>query len=120
MFYLAEVEDHIRVEPKHFGLPTHESIEKQLDESYVSSISKDLGFVVSVISVEDVGDGIIIPGDGAAFYKSRFRVLVWKPEMHELVLGTIKEITNFGAFMSMANSQGMIFIFLKQWKIMCL
>ncbi len=110
MFYLAEVEDHIRVEPKHFGLPTHESIEKQLDESYVSSISKDLGFVVSVISVEDVGDGIIIPGDGAAFYKSRFRVLVWKPEMHELVFGTIKEITNFGAFMSMANSQGMIHI----------
>jgi len=110
MFYLAEVEDHIRVEPKHFGLPTHESIEKQLDESYVSSISKDLGFVLSVISVEGVGDGIIIPGDGAAFYKSRFRVLIWKPEMHELVFGTIKEITNFGAFMSMANSQGMIHV----------
>ncbi|PXY71408.1 DNA-directed RNA polymerase [Candidatus Parvarchaeota archaeon] len=110
MFYLAEVEDHIRVEPKHFGLPTHESIEKQLEESYVSSISKDLGFVLSVISVEGVGDGIIIPGDGAAFYKSRFRVLIWKPEMHELVFGTIKEITNFGAFMSMANSQGMIHV----------
>ena len=35
MFYLAEVEDHVRVEPKHFGLETHEAIERQLNESYV-------------------------------------------------------------------------------------
>ena len=74
MFYLAEVEDHIRVEPKHFGLPTHESIEKQLDESYVSSISKDLGFVVSVISVEDVGDGIIIPGTIYSFNNGGYTI----------------------------------------------
>jgi DNA-directed RNA polymerase subunit E' len=110
MFYLAEVEDHIRVEPRHFGLPTMESIQRQLNESYVNSVSKDLGFVISVISVDDVGDGIIIPGDGAAFYKSRFKILIWKPELHELVYGTIKEIVNFGAFMQVGPAQGMIHI----------
>ena len=31
MFYLLDVEDHVRVEPKHFGLPTKEAIEKQLN-----------------------------------------------------------------------------------------
>lgn len=110
MFYLAEVEDHVRVEPKHFGLPTHESVEKQLNESYVNSVSKELGYVVSVVSVEDVGDGIIIPGDGAAYYKSKFKVLIWKPEMHELVYGIIAEIATFGAFMDMGVMQGMIHI----------
>jgi len=110
MFYLAEVEDYIRVEPKHFGLPTLESIKRQLNESYVDSVSKDLGFVISVVSVDDVGDGIIIPGDGAAFYKSRFKVLIWKPELHELVYGKIKEIVNFGAFMIIGPAQGMIHI----------
>ena len=110
MFYLTEVEDHIRVEPKHFGLPTMESIEKQLNEDYVDSISKDLGFVIFVISVDDVGEGIIIPGDGAAYYKSKFRILAWKPELHELVYGTIKEITNFGAFMQIGPARGMIHI----------
>lgn len=107
---MAEVEDHVRVEPRHFGLPTHESIEKQLNESYVDSVSKDLGYVISVVSVEDVGDGVIIPGDGAAYYKSRFKVLVWKPELHELVYGTIAEIASFGAFMDMGVMQGMIHI----------
>ena len=110
MFYIAEVEDYIRVEPRHFGLPTLESIEKQLNESYVNSVNRDLGFVISVVNVDDVGEGIIIPGDGAAYYKSKFKVLVWRPELHELVYGTIKEIVNFGAFMDLGVAQGMIHI----------
>jgi len=110
MFYVAEVEDHVRVEPRHFGLATKDAVAEQLQESYVKTMHKDLGFVISVIGVADVGEGIIIPGDGAAYYKSQFTVLVWKPELHELIPGTIKEITNFGAFMQIGPAQGMIHI----------
>lgn len=110
MFYLVEVEDHVRVEPKHFGLETHEAVEKQLNESYVGSVSKELGYVISVISVDGVDNGVLIPGDGAAFYKSQFKLLVWKAELHELVFGTIAEIANFGAFMQIGPAQGMIHI----------
>ena len=110
MFYLAEVEDHVRVEPKHFALPTNEAVEKQLDESYIDKVSKELGHVISVVSVDKVEDGILIPGDGAAFYRSTFRLLIWKPELHELIYGTISEITNFGAFIDMGTARGMIHI----------
>lgn len=110
MFYLAEVEDYVRVEPRHFGLATKDAVAEQLQESYVKTMHKELGFVISVIGVKDVGEGIIIPGDGAAFYKSLFTVLVWKPELHELIPGIIKEITNFGAFMQIGPAQGMIHI----------
>jgi len=110
MFYLLEVEDHVRVEPKHFGLPTQEAIEKQLNESYVDRVSKELGYVISVISVDKVEQGVIIPGDGAAFYRSVFKILVWRPELHELVYGTITEIANFGAFIELGSARGMIHI----------
>ena len=110
MFYLVEVEDHVRVEPKHFGLPTREAIERQLNESFVDKVSKDLGYIISVVSIGSVEDGVIIPGDGAAFYKSRFDLLVWKPELQELVYGTIAEIANFGAFIQIGPMQGMIHI----------
>lgn len=110
MFYLTNVEDYIRVEPKHFGLPTQDAVEKQLSESYVNRINKELGFVISVIGVSNVGDGVIIPGDGATYYKSVFTVLTWRPELQELVHGTIEEITNFGAFMSIGATRGMIHI----------
>ena len=110
MFYLIEVEDHVRVEPKHFGLPTKEAVERQLNESYVDKINKEFGYIVSVVSVDGVGEGIIIPGDGSPFYRSVFKLLVWKPELHELVYGTISEITSFGAFMQIGPAQGMIHI----------
>jgi DNA-directed RNA polymerase subunit E' len=110
MFYLLEVEDHVRVEPKHFGLPTNEAIERQLGESFVDKVNKEFGFVITVVSVDEVEDGVLIPGDGAAFYKSKFKIVSWKPELHELVYGTISEITNFGAFMQIGPAQGMIHI----------
>ena len=110
MFYIVEIEDYIRVEPKLFGLATKEAVEKQLQETYEEYHSKELGEVIGVISVSEVGEGIIIPGDGAAYYNSQFRLLVWKPEMQELVYGIISEITNFGAFMNLGVMQGMIHI----------
>ncbi len=110
MFYLMQVEDHVRVEPKHFGLSTREAVEEQLNESYVNKVNKETGFVISIVSVDDVQEGIIIPGDGAAFYKSKFQILAWKPELHEFVYGTISEIANFGAFIEIGPARGMIHI----------
>ncbi|MBI3623742.1 DNA-directed RNA polymerase [Candidatus Pacearchaeota archaeon] len=110
MFYITEVEDHIRVEPRLFGLPTMEAVDKQLREQYKDYYDEELGKVVSVIDVQEIGEGVIIPGDGAAYYKSQFKLLTWKPELQELVHGEIAEITNFGAFINMGVMKGMIHI----------
>ena len=110
MFYLTEIEDYIRVEPKLFGLATAEAVEKQLEEIYADYYDKEIGKVILVVEILDVGEGVIIYGDGAAYYKSKFKLLAWKPEMHELVYGTISEITNFGAFIDMGSMKGMIHI----------
>ncbi|MFA5953246.1 MAG: DNA-directed RNA polymerase [Candidatus Pacearchaeota archaeon] len=110
MFYLTEVEDYIRVDPKLFGLPTEQSISEQLEETYSTYYDKELGHSISVIEIISVGEGIIIPGDGAAYYKCKFKLLVWKPELQELVFGKILEITNFGAFIDMGVMKGMIHI----------
>ncbi len=110
MFYLTEVEDYVRVDPKLFGLPTSESVRQQLDETYEGYYQKELGKVVSVVEVLNVGKGVIIPGDGAAYYKCTFKLLVWKPELQEFVYGQVSEITNFGAFIDMGVMRGMIHI----------
>ena len=110
MFYLIDVEDYIRVEPKLFGLPTNEAVEQQLKETYKGYSDRELGFVIAVAGVSEIKEGIIIPGDGAAYYQSNFQLVVWKPEMQEIVYGVISEITNFGAFIDLAAAQGMIHI----------
>ncbi|GBE20249.1 DNA-directed RNA polymerase subunit E' [archaeon BMS3Abin17] len=110
MFYLTEVEDYVRVAPKLFGLPTGEAIDMQLKETYTDYYEKELGKVISVLEVLEVGDGVIIPGDGAVYYNSRFKLLVWKPELQEITYGIISEITNFGAFIDLGAMRGMIHI----------
>lgn len=110
MFYLTEIEDHVRVEPKLFGLPTIDAVKKQLEETYENYYDKELGKVIRIIDILNVKEGIIIPGDGAAYYKSTFKLLVWKPELQELVYGIVSEIANFGAFINMGAMRGMIHI----------
>ena len=110
MFYLTEVEDYVRVEPKLFGLDTAKAINQQLKTIYADYYDKELGKVISIIEVLDIGEGIIIPGDGAAYHNSKFKLLTWKPEIHELVYGVISEITTFGAFMDLGMMKGMIHI----------
>jgi len=110
MFYLTEVEDYVRVEPKLFGLPTAEAVFQQLKETYKDYYDNELGKVIVVIEVLDVGNGVIIPGDGAAYYNSKFKLLIWKPELQEITYGIIDEITNFGAFINMGVMKGMIHI----------
>ena len=110
MFYLVSVEDYVRVKPKHFGLPTKEAVELQLKESYTDYFNKELGKVIAIVDVLDVGEGIIIPGDGAVYYNSAFKLLVWKPELQELCYGVINEITTFGAFIDLGVMRGVIHI----------
>ena len=110
MFYIVDVEDYIRVEPKLFGLSTSDAVAKQLQETYSEYHDREIGEVIGVIDVMEVGEGIIIPGDGAAYYNSYFKLLTWKPEMQELTYGIVNEITNFGAFMNLGIMQGMIHI----------
>jgi len=110
MFYIIDIGDYVRVEPRLFGLDTKTAVEEQLQKTYETYHDEEMGEVIGVVSVGSVGEGVIIPGDGAAYYNSEFRLLVWKPEMNELVYGTISEITNFGAFINLGVMQGMIHI----------
>jgi len=110
MFYIKEIEDYIRVSPEYFAMPVNEAISKQLQINYKNKIDKDLGIVIGVLNIVSIGEGIIIPGDGAAYYKCAFRLLTFTPEMQELVFGEINEITNFGAFINLGAIKGMIHI----------
>jgi len=110
MFYVVLITDHVRVEPNKFGMNTDEAVRAQLEESYSGFQDKDIGTVVAVLDVLDVKEGIIIPGDGSAYYESTFKLIVFKPELQELVYGTIEEITNFGAFIRVGPARGMIHI----------
>ncbi|MBI2110073.1 DNA-directed RNA polymerase [Candidatus Woesearchaeota archaeon] len=110
MYYEVEVKSHIRVPPTNFSEDIEKAILTSLIKQFDSYVSKDLGIVLGVTSVVNIGEGTIIPGDGAAYYDTTFKLLIFKPEMQEIVMGKISQIAEFGAFMDLGALDGMIHI----------
>lgn len=110
MFYEVEVRGHVRVHPTLFNENTEVSILKSLNEQFNGFISNELGVVIGVVGIKEVHEGIIIPGDGAAYYDTICMVLSFKPEIQEVVLGKVSDITDFGAFINIGPIDGMIHV----------
>ena len=110
MFYKIEIQDHIRVPPSLFGLQLKEAVIKGIKKKYEGHISKNIGIVIDIANTKTIGEGVIIPGDGAPYYDVVFELLSFKPEMQEVVLGRIKDIADFGAFISLGPIEGMIHV----------
>ncbi len=110
MFYRVEIKDHIRVSPKHFDTKIEDAVTECIRSKFEGFISQELGFVVDVSKVNDIKDGVVIPGDGAAYYEASFELLTFRPELQEIVIGKIKDIADFGAFITMGPIEGMIHI----------
>ncbi|MFH1591308.1 MAG: DNA-directed RNA polymerase [archaeon] len=110
MFYKTVIKDHIRVPPKLFELPTKDAVLQMVRERYEGFISKELGIVVGILGVNEINEGIIIPGDGAPYYETQFEMLVYRPELQEVALGKVKDVADFGAFLTIGPIDGMIHI----------
>ena len=110
MFYEIKIKDHIRVDPTQFNDNIKESVIKSLNEKFEGYASEELGFVIGISDVNEIGEGKILSGDGGVYYETNFIVYTFKPELQEVVLGKISEITNFGAFLEIGPIDGMIHI----------
>lgn len=110
MFYKVKVKDHVRVPPNMFNLTKAEAVLANIKTGYENFVSKELGFVVNVIGVGEIKEGVIVPGDGAGYYESEFELLTFRPELNELVFGKVRDITDFGAFLDLGGAEGMVHI----------
>tara|TARA_Y100000310_G_scaffold102154_1_gene100332 strand:+ start:488 stop:1102 length:615 start_codon:yes stop_codon:yes gene_type:complete len=110
MFYKLTIKDHIRVSPTLFDLSVEEAILQVVNKKYEGFISMETGIAVTVTNINEIGEGVIIPGDGASYYDTTFELISFKPEQQEIIAGKIRDITDFGAFITMGPIDGMIHI----------
>ncbi len=110
MYYQTELKDHIRVSPRYFDLPVEDAVLKAIKNKFEGYIDADIGVVIDVTNIKKIEEGVIIPGDGAAYYDTTFEILNFKPELKEVIVGKIKDIADFGAFISMGPIEGMVHI----------
>ena len=110
MFYRMTIKDHIRVPPNLFASTAEKAVLERIKSDYDGFISAKLGFVVDVLKINEIKEGIIVPGDGAAYYETTFELLTFRPELQEVLLAKVRDIAEFGAFMTIGPADGMIHI----------
>ena len=110
MYYLTKIEDTVRIPPYRFEDPLEEVAIETLNETYNGRLDKKLGLLVSVNDIEDIGEGKIIMGDGAAYHEIIFNAIFFKPELYEIINGEVIEIAEFGAFVRIGPMDGLVHV----------
>ena len=108
MYSELTIKSRIRVPPAMFGSPIEEAVESSVRTEFEGTLDGEYGLMLSIVGVDHIGDGIIISGDGAVYYDTEFKVIAYKPLVHELVEGEISEIAEFGAFAKIGPIDGLI------------
>jgi DNA-directed RNA polymerase subunit E' len=98
MYEVCTIEDTVRVPAAELGGNLKKAVLSLVQEQYEGLLDEDMGIVVSVMEIDEIGEGKVIPGDGAAYYNSKMKLLFYRPEIHEVIDGFVSEITEFGAF----------------------
>ena len=60
--------------------------------------------------MEEIGEGKILPEDPGVHYYAKFKLLTFKPESHEVVLGEVIDNTEFGSFIRIGPMDGLVHI----------
>jgi DNA-directed RNA polymerase subunit E' len=110
MYKLITVEDTVRVPPHRFGEPLEEVVLDLLRKNYQGIMDKDVGMVLAITELKEVGVGRVIMGDGASYHDVVFEFLAHKPELHELVMGEVVEIVDFGAFVRIGPTDALVHV----------
>lgn len=110
MYKLLTVNDKIRVPPIKFKYSLEDAVKSSLEDRWEGVIDKQFGVILAITKVESVGEGKIFPGDGSIHYPVSFTALTYLPELHEVVKGSVIEVTEFGVFVRIGPLDGMIHV----------
>ncbi len=108
MFYKVKLKDYVDLSPELFEGDLNESIKEQLSRNYADKTTEDLGLIISVVSVDGVGEGFKLPENPSRHYVVEFTVLAYKPDLHEVVEGEVSSVTNFGVFVNLGVIDGLV------------
>ena len=110
MYYMTTIEGTVRILPYRFNEALEDVAIETLNEEYIGKLDKNLGLMIGAFSIEEIGEGVLIMGDGAAYHNVVFNALFFKPEQQEVVEGEVTDITEFGAFVRIGPMEGLVHV----------
>ncbi len=108
---IATIADTIRIPPTMFFQSTRICAHQEIDKKYPNRVLMDVGLVICRYgNVTKIGDGVCVPGDGAAHHEVVFRLVIFRPFVEEVCVGQIVESNEEGIKVSLGEFFSDIFI----------
>mmetsp|Transcript_41426 Transcript_41426/g.84697 ORF Transcript_41426/g.84697 Transcript_41426/m.84697 type:complete len:221 (+) Transcript_41426:290-952(+) len=100
MFTLVEMKDAIPVPASELDKPRPVAVGNQIEQKYCNRVLLDVGLCISLYELTEIGDGLIYQSDSAVHIRVRFTLLVFRPFIGEVLVGTIYKSTPHGLWLS--------------------
>jgi DNA-directed RNA polymerase subunit E' len=110
MYRILTIKTKIKVSPTKFGMSLKKAIKESLADTYENKLDKNFGMGLCIVKVNEIGEGKIYPGDPSIHYPVIFDLLVFKPELHEVLVGDVIDNTEFGSFVRLGPMDGLVHV----------
>lgn len=110
MYKVLDVRDKIRVPPVKFSKSLKDAVKSSLEDRWEGIIDRKLGVILAILDVKEIGEGKILPEDSSIHYPVSFKMLVYSPEMYEVITGEVIDVTEFGVFLRLGPLDGMVHV----------
>lgn len=108
LLYKLILKDVVAVEPKYASSDTKEAVLASLKKEFLGYNDRDIGSIVEVVDVLEVGIGKVMMEDSAIYFEVTFEAIAFRPDNQELVKGYVRDIVDFGVFLNIGAMDGMI------------
>lgn len=110
MYKRVRLKDTVEVPPRHLADVTPERVKHLLQDKLEGRMDEDVGSVVSIIKVHDIGEGTVLPNRPGVYYDADFDAITFDPQMQEVVDGNVVEVVEFGAFVGIGPVDGLLHV----------
>ncbi|WP_207591408.1 DNA-directed RNA polymerase [Halomontanus rarus] len=110
MYKRVRLKDTVEVPPKELGDVSPNLVKRLLQDKLEGQMDEEVGSVVSVVNVQDIGEGTVLPNRPGVYYEAEFDAVTFDPEMQEVVDGTVVEVVEFGAFVGIGPVDGLLHV----------
>ena len=101
MFVLTEMKDVVQIKPWNFGHDMRTSLEFGLNKKFSNKVVHNVGLCIVLFDIIEMGDAYILPGDGSSHTPVKFRFIVFRPFIDEVLVGKVKSCSREGVQISM-------------------
>ncbi|KCZ70925.1 DNA-directed RNA polymerase subunit E' [Candidatus Methanoperedens nitroreducens] len=110
MYKRMRLADTVRIAPELLGEPVEEAVKLALRDKLEGLVDKNIGSIVAVTDVIEVGEGHILAGDAGVYYDAIFDAVTFMPELQEIIEGSVLEVVEFGVFAGIGPLDGLVHV----------